>query len=324
MTQPFNLIMISAWHEMGGNVTHRFLDSHPQLMVYPFESTMATPLSSNLLAGPQHFVPQRYAYPVFDSKVYPEAAYHAMADHELKPYLRQRGTSKFRDCGLVMDEKARIARFNELFTMPNEEDRTWIPLGRDAGYIEAHFRATFDTWTNFARTGKETHYVGYIPPILMDADRFFTDFPEGQMVHVIRNPFSGYADTLKRPYPFPLERYCQLWNVCSMQARVYETKYRGRFHTIRYEDLVANPQGELNQLYTKLGLEQVRETPVPSFNRVPLPNGQINPWGTIKQATTEANRATAMELSRDQAVAVFNETLPMLKQWGYEDFLIQS
>ncbi len=169
MTQPFNLIMVSAFHEQGGNVLHRFLDSHPQLMVYPFESTLATQLSSNLIAGPQHHMPQRYSYPVFDGEWTAEQCYHAMADHELKPYLRARQTSKFRDCGLEMDEEKRLARFTDFLAWDGG------PSFNRAGCIEALFRATFNTWINFAHTGKETHYVGNIPPILMDADKFFAD-----------------------------------------------------------------------------------------------------------------------------------------------------
>ncbi len=319
MTQPFKLIMLSAFHEQGGNCLQRFLDSHPQLMVYPMESTMATPLSSNLIAGPQHYMPQRYSYPVFDSETTQEQAYHQMADHELKTYLRSPHASKFRDCGLVMDEKARLARFIELCDGLGFCAREGVcgPHER-CDFVEAFFRATFDTWTNFARTGNETHYVGYIPPILMDADRFFADFPEGQMVHIVRNPFSGFGDTVSRPFPFPLERYCQMWNVCSMQAKVYEGKYPRRFLTIRYEDLVANPHGTLNELCSKLGLERFIDKPAPSFNRKPLV--EVRPWGAIRQATPEANLATAKELSHQQAVAIYNETLPMLKAWGYTDF----
>ena len=36
----FNFVMISAGFEHGGNVTHRHLDGHPQLLVYPFESQL--------------------------------------------------------------------------------------------------------------------------------------------------------------------------------------------------------------------------------------------------------------------------------------------
>ena len=40
----FRLLMIGAMYENGGNTTHRFLDGHPQLYVYPFESQLGTRL----------------------------------------------------------------------------------------------------------------------------------------------------------------------------------------------------------------------------------------------------------------------------------------
>ncbi len=40
MTQDFKLLMLGAMYENGGNTTHRFLDGHPQMFVYPFESQL--------------------------------------------------------------------------------------------------------------------------------------------------------------------------------------------------------------------------------------------------------------------------------------------
>ena len=36
------VIMLSAMYENGGNTTHRMLDGHPGLFVYPFESQVGT------------------------------------------------------------------------------------------------------------------------------------------------------------------------------------------------------------------------------------------------------------------------------------------
>ena len=38
MGSEFRLLMLGAMYENGGNTTHRFLDGHPQMFVYPFES----------------------------------------------------------------------------------------------------------------------------------------------------------------------------------------------------------------------------------------------------------------------------------------------
>ena len=42
MGSDFKLLMVAAMYENGGNTTHRFLDGHPQMFVYPFESQVGT------------------------------------------------------------------------------------------------------------------------------------------------------------------------------------------------------------------------------------------------------------------------------------------
>lgn len=60
---------------------------------------------------------------------------------------------------------------------------------------------------------------------------------------------------------------------------------------------MANPKDTLNEVLAWIGLEPFADTPKPSFNRKPL--AQIYPWGTIREATPEANWATAKELTVD-------------------------
>lgn len=320
MSEPFNLIMLAAGFEHGGNVTHRHFDSHPQLFTYPFESMLGTPQSSNLLTPA---VPFRYAWPSFDSEITAEQAYHSFYDEEVKTYLRTRFRSKFKDCGMEINEEARLDGFL------THLESTWIDrmLDREpslrfrrADYIEALFRATHDAWTNWNRTGEETHHLGYLPAVHLDADKVFADFPTAKMVYVSRNPWSAYADTIKRPFPWSLQRYCQIHNVLQQHALICRAKWPNQFFTIRYEDLVASPTTTLNDLCDKLGLKGFSEPPAPSFNRVPLLGEQVYPWGTIKRATTDANIATAKELAHEQGVWIGRECSLMIREWGYLDF----
>ena len=50
-------------------------------------------------------------------------------------------------------------------------------------------------------------YVGYSPIITVDADKIVTDLPQAHVLHVVRNPWSAYADTKKRPVPLGLKNY---------------------------------------------------------------------------------------------------------------------
>lgn len=308
MGKRLRMIMVSAWHEQFGNGMLRHLDGHPQLFAYPFESQMATPLSSNMIAGPNHWVPQRYAYPEFSSSVNPEEAYHMMWDQELKTYLRTPHLSKFKDCGILMDEKIRIRKFiNACEEQPD--------LPARAKYVYAFFQSTFDSWTNYSPSGHEDCYVGYIPPIIFDAEKFFKDFPHGHMIHIIRNPYSGYADTIKRPFPFSLTKYCQIWNAAQLHALVYKNKYAGRFHIVYAEDLFDDKESVMGNLCARLGIRWHDSVLHPSFAGKKMES--VYPWGTIKHGTTEANINTMNELTLEQKQQIFVECQPMLAAHKY-------
>ena len=62
MSAEFRLVMIGAMYENGGNTTHRFLDGHPELFVYPFESQVGTTLVRDPLRS---MFPVKYRWPVF-------------------------------------------------------------------------------------------------------------------------------------------------------------------------------------------------------------------------------------------------------------------
>lgn len=309
----FKLIMVSAWHEQYGNGMLRMLDGHPSLFCYPFESQISTPHSSNLLTPA---VPQRYSWPEFLTSMSPREAFDSIWDQELKTYLKTPHVSKFRDCGIVMTEAKRYEAFEKVIDafMDQDGEQRW-PIKRGE-MVEAFFRATFDAWENLNRSGKETHYVGYSPPILLDMEKMIRDFPTIQVIHMIRSPFAGYADTIKRPFPFSLTRYCQIWNTVQLHAITYSRKYSHNFHIVHYEDLIDDVQGEMETLMTKLDLPWSDTLLYPSFNGKRME--QVYPWGTIKTPTLAANNATIAELTSEQVVAIYSECSYLLRQFGYE------
>ena len=145
------------------------------------------------------------------------------------------------------------------------------------------------------------------PVQIFDTDKILADFPDGHVIHVVRNPYSGYADTSKRPFPLGIKRYAWTWNLCQHMALTYRDKYPDRFHLVRFEDLVADPRQTMEGLLERLGLPMSDECLHPSFNAVKLE--QVYPWGTIRVPTPEANLATANELSDAQKLKTELDTL---------------
>jgi len=305
MDSEFRLLMLGAMYENGGNTTHRFLDGHPQLYVYPFESQLGTRLVSDRLSS---LFPLKYRWPVFALEATPEADYRSIIDEECKVRARTPAVSKFRDWPFEFDDDARLARYGELVSASGRSR---------AANVEAFFRATFDVWRNLRRSGEEKVYVGYSPALTVDAESVLTDLPGAHFLHVVRNPWSAYADTKKRPLPLPLSDYMLCWVINQYHATIFAQRFSERFHIVRAEDVMADPAGTLAALLAKLGIGPSETLAVPSWNGVAL--GEVYPWGTIRTATPEANRATGAELSAAECDEVALRAGPYLEPFGYAE-----
>lgn len=323
MTQPtpFNLIMVTAGFEHGGNMTHRFLDSHPNLLTYGFESQIGCNASRNVLVPAYH--PVRYGYPTYEPDTTYEKAFIDIWDEECKGYCRNPNRSKFKDCGMVMDEANRALSFlTNCLSQPDTLRKGWPvfkPFVR-AQVIEAYFRSFFDSWEDLNRSGQETHHVGYVPGFTPETDRLMKDFPTAHVIHVVRNPWSAYADYLKRPYPQQtLEEYFTAYNVTHTLAYSYARKYEGQYHLLRMEDLIADPRVTLEPIFAKIGLPWSDNCLHPSFNGRDISN-DMRPWGTVEKPTTEYNVAMASSLSREVKDAISKECALLIKTFGYEEY----
>lgn len=307
MTDEFRFLLLSAMYENGGNTTHRLLDGHPQMFVYPFESQLGTKLVSDGLSST---FPVKYRWPVFDLVASAADDYHAIIDEECKVRARTPQVSKFRDAPFDFEDEERKARYLSLI---GETARS------RANNVAAFFRATFDAWKDYRRTGDESWYVGYSPIIVVDAPKILEELPNAHVLHVVRNPWSAYADTKKRPVPLGLGEYLLRWVLNQYHALLYEKLYPGRVHVSRLEDILDEPERALGALLDELGCDSADSLSTPSYNGKPL--DEVYPWGTIRTATPEANRATADELSPRERDEVRARAEPFLERLGYESYL---
>ncbi len=311
--------MIGAYMEAGGNTLQRHLDSHPNLIHSPFETQLGNAYSHNALTHLYHY---RYSWPTIPTDLSAREVYELLYDEEVKTYLRTPERSKFKECGMIMREDVRRNAFDlvcrEVALSRVIESKYLDNWRKD--YIQAYFESTFAAWENYNKSGAEDTYVGYYPLATMDTDKILTDFPTAQMIHIVRNPFSSYASTIKRPFALSLERYISGWNTIQHSALTYARKYAGRFHIIRFEDLVADKRRVMDGLMNSLGLPLSDKVYSPSWNGKDI-SADLRPWGAIAQSTPEANLATAHELTDEQKGKILMESHVMLGLYGYNDFL---
>ena len=307
MNEDFRLLMLSAMYENGGNTTHRLLDGHPELFVYPFESQLGTALVRDSLTS---MFPVKYRWPEFALEGTPLGDYRAIIDEECKVRARTPQVSKFRHMPFVFSDDERAERYQ------------WhiAAAGRSrAKNVAVFFRATFEAWRNRRASGRESVYVGYSPIVGVDGDKILSDFPRGHVLHVVRNPWSAYADHKKRPVPLSLDRYLLEWSVNQHVALQFRARFPGRFHVVRLEDILSNPVKALGAVCRAVGVETAKTLATPTWNGRRLK--EVYPWGTIRRATPVANRATALELSDAERAEVRVRANPFLGLLGYNRFI---
>ena len=300
--------MLGAMYENGGNTTHRHLDGHPELFVYPYESQVGTRLVSDQWTG---MFPAKYRWPVFDLEASAAADYRAIIDEEAKVRSRTPHVSKFRDWPFDLDDDERRDRFVEL-TEKHGRSR--------AGNVLSFFEATFDTWRDVNRSGRERYWVGYSPVLVVDAELILSELDDAHFVHVVRNPWSAYADTKKRPVPLPLPAYVTQWAINQHVAHVVRERFPERLHIVRFEDVAADPRAALAPVCRALGIDPDAESlGGPTWNGRDL--DQVYPWGTIRVPTTAQNLATGAELDAEERAEVLRLAGPWVGALGYADLL---
>jgi hypothetical protein len=307
MSHDVPLLMISAMYENGGNTVHRFFDGHPQMFVYPFESQLGTPMVVDQLTS---LFPVKYRWPIFALNATPEADYRAIIDEECRVRARTPRVSKFRHLPFDLSDDERGELYRRYVT----------ESGRAQGAnVAAFFRATFDAWKDYWRSDEERVYVGYSPIIIVDAEKILHDMPQSHVLHVVRNPWSAYADTRKRPVPLSMLDYMIGWTLNQYHALLFRQQFPDRVHIVRLEDVLDNPRKVLGTICAALGLEAADALEVPSWNGVTL--DEVYPWDTIRRATPQANRATAEELSPQERADIRALAWHYLDAFDYADFL---
>lgn len=303
----FKLILISAMYENGGNVVHRLLDDHPQMLVYPFESQLGTKYVNDYLSS---LFPVKYRWPIFPNSSSIEEIYKMIIDEECKVRARTRYVSKFRTVDFDFSDDERLIAFAKLL-----KNKT---ITRPA-IIEAFFRSTCLAWKNYKTTKKEKYYVGYSPIIGVDGEKIINDFQKNAyVIHVVRNPFSAYVDTKKRPVPLSLEHYIFGWITCQYYANLFASKFADNFFIVRYEDVIKSPKKAFQHIFKKLKIELTYSLEYMSFNGKKLK--EAYPWGSIRQPDEITNIKTAKELNKNEIEEIYKRTKYYIELFNYSDF----
>jgi hypothetical protein len=298
----FPLLLISAWNDSGGAFLHRLFDGHPECFVYPFELQLGT---SSLRDGYADWFHAKYRWPalptdldVLDS----DDLFGRFIDDEVKSYLRARSASKFRDFELDLSLPQWQAEFRKLLPVTGRSHDATV-----GAYVGSLFRA----WRNRRRSGREHLHVGHCPIVIIDADRILTDCPEARVIHVVRQPTSGFADFVRRVPGMDIGTYCRKWAVVNLVGFHFAQKYPERVMTVRFDRLLGDRARTMPMICAWVGLEYDHTLEAPTWNGEPL--GRLSPFGGVPRATIEHEQECERSLSHEERDFLEAETRTVMR-----------
>jgi hypothetical protein len=169
--------------------------------------------------------PVKYRWPAFPLDGTPAGR---LPPHHRRGRARCRSrtpnVSKFRDWPFEMNDDERKARYVEIIGKSGP-----LAAEQHGGVLQA----TFDVWKDYKRSGKEKSVSATARFIGVDGDKILTTCRTRHVLHVVRNPWSAYADTTRRPVPLPLETYMLGWTLNQYFALLFRERFPGRFHVVR-------------------------------------------------------------------------------------------
>ena len=305
MSDPFRLVLISAWNDSGGGFLHRLFDGHPECFVYPFELQLGTAL---LHDGFESWFRPKYRWPILPEDLgaaSPEQLFELFVDDEVKGYLRGRAASKFREFDLELSMEAWRTQFAaRLGAAPRTPERV----------IAAYVGGLFAAWRNRRGSGRERIYLGHCPTIVLDADRLLVDCPEARLIHVVRRPTSGFVDMRRRVPDVEVASYCRKWSLINMLGFYFAEKYPARMTTVRLDRLIEQQAAELGRLCAWLGLGYDAVLEGPTWNREPL--AHLWPFGGVPVVSAAHERECEDSLSFEDRAVIDEETSAVRALYG--------
>ena len=262
--RPINqpLILISQPGRSGGTLLSQLFDGHPQCFAYPFELKLNRVAKAHWPESEQfHADPDR----VFTLLV-----------SETMHKLSREGYKK----GAKNEQRVRFlyvaSIHREIFL--REFSATRDVNARRA--LDTYFSGFFNAWLDYGdwqNANAKKWITGFWPWLAADTDsihRFFSDYPDGLLLSVYRDPVDWYASAVRHPGISrgfsSAEQAANMWLLQNRAILANRRNFPDRTRLISFARLVADTPSVMNELREYLGIDDFPTLTTPTFNGFPI------------------------------------------------------
>jgi LPS sulfotransferase NodH len=295
------LVLISQIQRSGGTLLSQLFDGHPECHAHPGELHIGKP--------------RKWDWPPLDlgrpeswfATLFEKPAYKAVRDGYAKPSRPGLDHDVFPFLFLPRLQK-------EIF---EQCIRCWeIGAERDVldAYLTSYFNAWLDNQNLYTRPKRVvTAFAARLSSDLRNVERFFSAYPTGTLVSIVRDPRGWFASARRhRTHYHDLDTAIDLWCRSTRAAIDASERWGERVLVLTYELLVADPQGTMSAVAERVGISMHPILLTPTFNGRPI---RANSSEQVKHYGVVAERAEAFrDALEPQTIARIDELAGELYQ----------
>ncbi len=245
VNQP--LLLITQVQRSGGTLISQLLDNHRELHAFPSELILTNPKWD--WSKKKNFI----SYRSREMREYSELGFYikrSKANNDL--------ANKF-DFDLLKQRS-----IYESISKKTERD-----------YFNAYFTSFFNSFDNYINNGKNKKFISAFTPRAIMYDKtisnFFSIYPDGHIVTVVRNPLSWLASATKhdKKYKKDLNASISIWKK-STKASITNAISNQNITLIIFEDFLEDIELGVLKLCKRLNLSFEKSLLTPTFNGNPV------------------------------------------------------
>lgn len=292
-------VIISQLQRSGGTLLTQLLDGHHQLYVHPSELHIGRP--------------NKYYWPSLNLRlktedIFSELWEHTTLKHSLDGYSKTQ--SKVKSHRFLFSGGTQKEIFSLL--LENRKNKNTRITQRDV--LDDYMTSFFNSWYDYEDLDKSKRYwVSFVARALtyrQNINAFFYDYPNGKIIHILRDPQSWYASASKyMPNQYgDCNQSMRIWcdHAYMMEAN---NKDNENVLMILFEDLLKNPKEIMQLLCQFIGIEYCKEVMTPTFNKKHVLSNSsfVDTRGIISNLPLTRK----LDLSEDELKTIHQEAMPV-------------
>jgi hypothetical protein len=250
------LVLISQIQRSGGTLLSQLFDGHPECHAHPHEVKIGHPRKSEW--PPLDLSSPRQCFEVLYERT---AGRHLVTGYEKAPKNNERFPFLF-------SRRLQWQIFEAVVASGS--------IGTERDVLDAYFTSYFNAWIDNHNlyTGPKRVVTGFTPRLAMrgsNVDSFFSAYPDGTLLSIVRDPRSWYASARKHSDKYAnFDRAMELWRRSAGATLSAAERYPDRVLVLTYEQLVLETEAVMRRLADRIGIAFHSILLMPTFNGRPI------------------------------------------------------